>query len=337
MSADPSADPAPGEPRLLPHLLFFPVAAVFALYFTSLRFAKPEWGPCSLETLMAGQGFTPFQYRALLPWIIRWAADHLLPLPGISTPRGLAFVIEAGAVFLTLWVFRYYLGFFFRSAILRSLLALSLVFVLPYNYLLSRAYPFWLVYDMPALLFFTLGIVLLYRRRWVLYYPLFALATVNRETTCFLTVIYLLTAVGRERLGRVAAHGVAQFAVWAGIKLFLYRLYADNGGAGLYLRNAATNIHTLTQDPGSWVIILSSMGFIWFPVAVFWRRVRDAFVRRALWSGPLFLLLMFRMGNLPEVRIYAEMIPVFLPAYLLILADLIRRAEPLSAAEAGRF
>ena len=168
---------------LLAHVLFLVVAGAFSYYFASLYFAKPEWGPCSLATLIQGKGNTPFQYRALVPWIVGWAARHVLPLPGIGTPQGLAFVIEIASTFALLVAFRYYLGFFFRGAALGTLLAFSLVLVLPFNYLLPLHYPFRLAYDIPSVLVFTLGLILIYRRSWLWYYILFVVGTFNRETT----------------------------------------------------------------------------------------------------------------------------------------------------------
>lgn len=301
------------------HIMFWAVAILFAYYFASLRFAKPEWGPCSLEMLAAGKGNTPFQYRVLVPWIVQWASLHVLPLPGIGSGRGLAFVMEIACTLCLVAAFRHYLGYFFTDLLTRVLLTFSLMLVLPFNLIIPRIYPFWLVYDVPAVLFMMLGLILIYRRRWWLYYPLFALATLNRETTCFLTIIYLLTSFDKDRPLRLASHAIAQGAIWLAIKFWLGHLYADNPGAGFALKNVATNVHTMTTDPACVLVLLSSLGFLWLPVILFYRRIGDVFVRRTCLVTPVFLLGMSMVGNLPEIRLYAEMIPVILPAFLLIL------------------
>lgn len=301
------------------HIMFWAVVALYAYYFASLRFAKPEWGPCSLEMLAAGKGNTPFQYRVLVPWIVQWASLHILPLPGIGTGRGLAFIVEIGCTFGLVVAFRRYLAFFFPGLLSRTLLTFSLLLVLPFNLVIPRIYPFWLVYDVPAVLFMTLGLILIYRRQWWTYYPLFVLATLNRETTCFLTLIYLLTAFDRDRPAKLAAHAVAQAGIWLAIKIGLSHLYADNPGAGFAVKNLMTNLHNMTTDPGCVLVTISSLGFLWLPVLLFYRRITDDFVRRACLAAPIFLLAMFLVANVPEVRLYAEMIPVILPAFLLIL------------------
>lgn len=317
----------------LANILFLSIAVAFSWYFASLRFAKPEWGPASLAEMMKGTANTPFQYRVLVPWTINWFTEHLLPLPGIGTPRGLAFLIEMLCTFLLVVAFRHYLGFFFKNVLTRTLLSLTLIMVLPFNFLLSRLYPFWLAYDMPSMLFIMLGLILIRQRRWPLYYALFLVATFNRETTCFLTLIYLVTAFGKDRIGRIAMHCAAQFVIWFSIKHALSVLYATNPGAGMGLNKLADNLRALrgvipveglsypTFQPGVFAIMASSMAFIWLIVIIYFRLIEDDFIRKACLVTPLFFLVMLKTGNLPEVRIYGDMIPVILPAFLLILKE----------------
>jgi hypothetical protein len=312
---------------LVVNTLFVLVALLFSYYFASLRLAKPEWERCSLDVMVAGTANTPFQYRVLVPWIVGWFADHLLPLPFIRTPRGLAFLIEIGSTFFLLVSFRRFLGFFFANPGLRTLLSLTLLLVLPFNFLMPRMYPFWLVYDMPSLLFFTLGLILIHERRWVLYYPLFLAATFNRETTCFLTLIYMFTAAGKDKPGRITLHCLAQFLIWMAIKQTLGHLYAANPGAGLAVFNIGTNVREILLHPQILIQLASSIGYLWLPVMLYWPLIGNAFLKRACLVGPVFLVAMALIANLPEVRIYGEMIPLFLPAFLLILKELFK-SEP---------
>ena len=96
----------------LANAMFFTIAALFAYYYAWLRFAKPEWDPASLDAIRRGVAQTPFQYRVLVAWAINWIEAHLLPLPFVSTPRGVAFLIEIGATFFLLTAFRRYMRFF---------------------------------------------------------------------------------------------------------------------------------------------------------------------------------------------------------------------------------
>ena len=175
--------------------VFACAAAVFAVHFGSMRVARGEWDKIPLEEIIAGRSITPFQYRILVPWILGLAERFLLPLPGIGSVRSLAFLVEVASIFLAALAFRLYLGAVIRKPAAASLLSFLFLAILPFNYGPHNAWGFWLVYDIPSLLLFTLGLYLLYREMWLLYYPLFILATFNRETTCFLTIIFALAAL----------------------------------------------------------------------------------------------------------------------------------------------
>lgn len=330
---------------LVANLMFLTVAAAFSWYFASLRFAQPEWGPASLQEIMNGTANTPFQYRVLVPWIANWFATHLLPLPGIGTARGLVFLIEIASTFFLLVAFRYYLSFFIPDLRARTLMTFFLIAVLPFNYLISRLYPFWVVYDIPSLLFLMLGLILIHQRRWPLYYALFVVATFNRETTCFLTLAYLFTAFGKEKFSRIAAHCAAQFVIWYAIKHFLFVLYASNPGAGMGLDKLGDNLCALLgiiwgepSVPGGaphrvfhpvvWAVMGSTVAFTWIPTLIYYRQIRDEFVRRACLVVPFFFLIMLYTGNLPEVRIYGDMIPFIFPAFLLLLKETMVSGNP---------
>ena len=299
--------------------VFVLVAAAFAYYFASIRLVRGEWDKVPLEALIAGRALTPFQYRALVPWVLGILQDHVLPLPGLGSVRAVAFVFESGAIFLLLLTLRLYLGCFVRDRSQCSLLSLVFVLVLPFNYSLSNMWTFWFVYDMPSVLFFTIGLVLLYKRRWLPYYAVFVLATFNRETTCFLTLIYALTAWGKDGKARIAGHVLLQAAFWFAIKLVLLQLYRTNPGAGLSLNNVASNLRGLAQEPVRIAVLLSSLGYTWLPVLVLHKRIPDPFLRRACLAGPAFLAVMLVSGNLAELRIYGEMLPVFVPAFLVAI------------------
>jgi hypothetical protein len=241
---------------------------------------------------------------------------------------------------------------------------------------------FWLWYDMPSLFLFMLGLLLLYEKKWWLYYPVFILATLNRETSCFLTLIYAVTisltpalfpkgrgcrggspspqpsplrgegaedrrlfsssglvgegaedrlfsspsplgGEGRGEGGKwrpYLAHITVQFAIWLAIKLFLSHLYAGNPGVGTSMNNTVSNFKVLVTQPQMVLVLLSSIAYLWIPVWLYFGSIKNLFVRRACLVTPLFFAVMFVSGNLPELRIYGEMIPVILPAFLLIVA-----------------
>ncbi len=303
------------------------VATILSYNFVLYRFELNGENPkAAFNQLVAGAAATPFQYRALVPWLVRGLAR--LPLFETAPLLGLLRLIEFVSVVGLAFAFRAYLSLFFRDARLTAVLALSLFYVLPFNfYRATNFYP----YDMPSLLFFTLGLYFLYRQNLKWYYPLLVIASLNRETTYFLVLIYLITALGRQPLRTVARHAAVQSLLWLGIKTFLYWLYAGNPGFGLIEVQFWNNFGRLAE-PAALLLFLSNWGFVWVPVAVAPGLIGDAFVRRSLWVIAPFFAIMSVAGVITELRIYGELIPVLLPAFWLIVRSLFT-AGPRAAAE----
>src|SRR3990172_7183486 len=215
-----------------PARIVFLVTAWFAAYYFVLcRFAfNSVHHQATPAMLVSGTAYKPFQYRALVGWVVGLFSSAF---PGIPLPTWFR-LAELFSVFFLLVAYRSYIALFIKDEILASLLSFFMLYVLFFNYLLYPNYPVWFPWDMPSVLFFTLGLTLIYRRRWALYYPLFILATFNRETSCFLTVVYLLTAIKKDPAGTVALHFSAQLLIWVAVKSFLFLLYAGNPGWELF-------------------------------------------------------------------------------------------------------
>jgi hypothetical protein len=80
---------------------------------------------------------------------------------------------------------------------------------------------------------------------------------------------------------------------------------------------------------GNWPLFASSMGFLWIPVLFYYRRIKNEFLQRSLWVVfPLFAGMMF-VGNIYELRIFGELLPIFLAAFFLILFDLLKASPAL--------
>jgi hypothetical protein len=265
----------------------------------------------SPETLVAGLGATPYQYRALLPWIVRAALDAGLIDP--SRQLALFVAIEALAWFLLAFAFRRFLRLFVDDRGLATTAALSVYAILPFNYFGQVYFP----YDVPSVLLFTIALTALYEQRWPTYLIVLAVATLNRETSIFLTVISIWVLVGACPWRKVIALASAQAVLWVAFKLALWFIYQENrrSGSGLFDFQLLVNIATILEVPGKILVALATWGAIWIAVAAWYRRIHDPFLRRALWSVPVLIAAMFVVGFVLEVRIYGEMLPILLAAF----------------------
>jgi len=280
----------------------------------------------------------PYQFRILVPYLARLLL-HLNIWP-FDSPGHVARALETLATLAALLAFRWYVSLFIKSRPLVLGSSLILLLVLPFQYLFPRILPVLFCQDLPSVAFFTIGLACLYKQKWAVYYPLFVLATLNRETTCFLTVVYLFVRLGRDKPARIAAHVLIQLAIWIGERWLLAQCFASNGGPAngydngldIYLYEDAGLSHlrdnlryfTLANLP----FFLSNIGFLWVVVAIGYRRIPDLFVRRSvLVSLPMFAGMMV-VGTISEIRIFGELVPVFSAAFLLLLETSMRNARP---------
>ncbi len=306
--------------RLRINLIFLCAAIILCLYFTQMRLAlNITFEGATPERLVEGSAPYIFQTRILIPLLVR----GLLALPFVP-PESLDTVfmaIELLALILLLYAFRTYLQLLFKDLLTSSILAFTIFYALPFNYFFN----FWYPSDIPSVLFFTLGLIMLYRRKWILFYPLLAIATINREVTLFLVFIYVVTSLGRRPLDRIALHTIAQLVVW-GIARYLAIELAGKSASGLLYLNLTGNIANLRRlTVLLWIPV--SGGMTWLLALIGNRSIKDMFVRRALLVIFPWVAVMFLVASVKELRIYGELIPVTLPAALLVLQSLLRAGQ----------
>ena len=310
------------------NFVFALVVLVLSYQFAQVRFAANQfYGFATPEMLAAGTAWLPFQFRPLVPWLAGWLGS--LPLRSGPSVLGWYKIIELVSTVALCYATRHYLSLFIPDDRLTALWTGALFYVLPFN----LTFTFWYPWDVPSLLFFTLGLILLYRRDWKWYYPLFALATLNRETTALLTLVYLATTVGRAPRRQWLGHAALQAALWLALRLLLFALYGRNPrlGYGLFELKLFNNLDWLLQ-PGIVLALLRNWGLIWVPVVLWPRFVSDPFVHRALLIVPLMMFGLGFVGVVHELRIYSEAVPLLLPALALVVQGLYqsRRGAPPS-------
>ena len=73
-------------------------------------------------------------------------------------------------------------------------------------------------YDLPQVFLFTWGLLLLAKRRWRSFYPVFALGAFSKETTLLLVVIHILGHASKMPARLLMGHATAQLAVLAAVR-----------------------------------------------------------------------------------------------------------------------
>jgi len=253
----------------------------------------------------------PFDFRMLMPALI--VSTRAL-LGGKPSVLSVFHVYDVAAIVGAVYALRR-LAFLAlndrREALLTSL---ALPFVLACHFVAPRLFPFWYAWDMSTVFFVTVLLVLVRERRWLVFYPLFVLATYNRETTFVVSMVYAFTALGRERWWKLGAHVVAQGALWFGVKQTLLVNHAIGAKVMTYYRPNWENNLEYLRGPVNYLWFASCFAGAWLVLLLCWRWQRDVWSRRALWVVPIYAALMFRAANWVELRIWGELIPIVLVA-----------------------
>jgi hypothetical protein len=300
-------------------------ALVYSVWFTEARFAVHGTRERLGDHLSPPPG-KPSRHRVLTALAARalaasssttgarGSAAGAAPAP---TPHALeeAFRrIELIATFLLALAFWYYLALVLGSETEAALLAPVLFAVLPFHYLIPHKGLYFTPFDVPGVMFFTLGLALLRAENWAALYPVLALGMLNRETMAFLPVVWLLVALGRRPAVQYLAHAAGQVGVVVGVKWALARTVGGN----LIEIHFAHNLEVLT-DPTHVPLLASAAGFLWVPLLLVWRRIPDDFARRSTLVAVPFVAGMIAVGQVLELRIFGELVPIVLAAYLCAL------------------
>lgn len=302
------------------------LAAIFAYYFTlnhTLREVDfPNAPEYSFPAAFAGTAATPFRYRVLVIWIINGLLRVLPRSAGVSSPWEVMVPIETATMLALLVVLWCWLGAWSEQIYPKSIGMVLSVNALIITYLGSTKLSHFYWYDIPSVLFFTAGLLAIKRNRLTLFYPLFVLATLNKETSCFLSVAFLALRWQRGRRA-AASHVAAQAVLWFGIKAIL-SYGAGQGAASTFWWALPRNVQALgSLKEYDVLLLLSTLGFLPVVTLALWRFVEDRDARRLALVALPFVGGMFLVGWVEEVRIYGELLPVLLPASVLGINGLV--------------
>jgi len=286
------------------------LALAFSAYYLGHTVVMNEADP---RLLAEFRGHRPYQLRILMPFLAHWSAHFTgLDLVRCYQILALGFSVALFAVFgayLRVWCAP-------RAA---RWLALTVALPLFAFYSHRWFYP----YDVPAIFFATLGLLLMAQRRFAFYLLVFTLATLNRETSAFLILIWVLALRdgAPHPLTRRVFWGilVAQIGIWLTIRLVLSHLFAGNAGATFELQwsNNARDLlaywNYVDFELGAATLMLIGLWFLGWAT----RRYQPAFLCRARGAFWPFMGLMSIVGVLVETRIYGELIPILLAPALI--------------------
>lgn len=286
--------------------LYAGLALLFSYFYLEINHPYPGATPKRLAYFDAE---VPYQFRVLVPAIARLVWE-ITGAPFDAIYFGILFASTTALLF----AFRAYVALFVPAPAVASFsAALLILHPLTWNTSTISPWPLWYPSDIPGILLFQLGLIALARDRLAVYYAIFALASLNRESSCFLAFVFLFTRIGVRPARGIAAHIGAQAALWLTIKLALQLVFDGQPGSlvdVMLRRNLLILEHLAVLDWGpSHTAIFTVFGGIHGLILLAWRG-QPAFLKRSLWVLAPFVAGMSVVGNLDELRIYGELIPV---------------------------
>ncbi|MBN2301803.1 MAG: hypothetical protein JXN60_04735 [Lentisphaerae bacterium] len=303
------------------------VGTVFLAYslclaWTLTQRVMTEFDWSMLQQICEGSAPTPFQYRILVPLLMN-ASDYAVQSvtgykPDIKT---LALLFTMVATLLYIAGGRMMLFAVFGRTRQIDAYSFLLCLMLPFACVLPFQ-RYYYISDIPAIALFCWGIFLIYREKYPAFYLVYAIATLNRETSCFLTIIFLMARWMPGQRTRTLKHCIAQGALWLAIKAALWVIYfgniTDYANIGGFCRlTVINNLRSLIQAGDTlpalvWAQLLTAFGGLWVPLILHFRNIDTQFVRRSLLVLPVYLFAMTFVGCLYEIRIFGELIPIIL-------------------------
>ena len=309
------------------------LASTVLVVFLSLAEINSQPGS-RFEEVMAGTAQRPFQYRILVPQLVR--------LLEAMTPNAMRQLIQASAgpfqasldhAFITDPVVGLYLVLILFAALVAYRLA--------FRYLASTFYPeraelasfvallaiialfrYGYFYDFTSLLFGTLLFAFMFRAHWIAYMATFVLACLNKETSIVFVGIFavcLWKAMDRKMyLGLIAA----QTMIWAAVRLATMTAYAENPGGDAFWY-FDFNLKAYTRLGPSAAIAATALAALF--VLVLWRFTQKPRpLRLSLVGLPPMFVLFLSFGYPYEFRVFYEVLP---PVLLLAMHSLLRTPD----------
>ncbi len=313
-------------------LVYMAVAAV-PMVVGVFRPGMNYYHKAKVADMVYGRAHQPFVRRQLVPVMVRggaalmpaamrgqleerFAKSELVKRLGWDAEYAgefvAAIILMYGAMLGFLLVLRLFLVQFFELSGIKSHgVALATGLLLPATFC-GVLY----IYDFSQLLLFTTGALLMGQRRWGLFYPVFILGCLNKETTILLPVVFALYHGWRTLRWENLRHFLGQMALGLAMALMLSWLFQGNpGGAAEW--HLERNLHLSLSGLG-WARLI----ILIVVVALCLVRILKApvFLRRGwLATMPILLVATLFLGYIDELRDYYEALPFAVGLILLTL------------------
>jgi hypothetical protein len=298
--------------------LVFAVSLIFTKYYFLLT--NEYYAPAYSSTIAEYKADKVFQKRFLVPVTAKYISafsfltfDHSLKsITAIST---FTLIASFGFLIKTL-----------NPLIKSNYWSLFILIPVVWNYMVINS--IYHAYDIPSLAIFCVGLVLFLKKKYVLFYIVFICGTLNRESTCFITIsIILLTCSLSIRKNfhnlirenrQLIKHTFTQFVLWITITNFVTHMIQSNPGL-TYEQTLSMKhfLYNMIMNQPSWPYLnpedflenprcfLTLFAGIWVLIPFVWSYIQLK-QKILLLLIPIYLVPAIMYANLMETRVYHE-------------------------------
>jgi hypothetical protein len=329
--------------RLIVLLLLYSTVASFTvsefIRYPGLASVRPEMGGEDFfGDMVYGRAPQPFVSRVLVPWLIQAAVAVTPPAARsqmeesvrrsltkdgrpvwlyqypfeFTVAKNILLLFTIGFAFALWWLARLTLDV---PAPAMDVIPIVTLFALPGLYGYGG-----MLYDLPALCLFTLGLALIAARRFWLYAVVFAACVLNKETGLLLALVWAVSEARKLRLRQLALGVCLQVGFWLVVRGALFWYFRNNPGEPIAL-HLFRNVQVLAV-PGNWFLfrpvtewLVLPRGFnlfyvLGFIASLFALKRAPQFLKSACWVVLPVLVLTWLFGNVDEMRVYYEILPI---------------------------
>jgi hypothetical protein len=327
------------------------LAALFAFAYLQSAYLLPQSQVSFHARLMTT---SPFVYRLLIPYSL----GLILPTGWLDSDS-LKYAFAFASVFLTLYLMPSYArrmcGLVLSGPSVMGLQLLAMV-VLVSHFCLPRPFMFYYIYDLPAIVFYLAAFLLLTRQARRLSWSGVAfllLASLNRETVV-IALFHALAwhvAQGPSHRAAVSTGGASRWAAYKPVLLqsavavalmVLLRgvvshvIQAAGDGSAAFMERDQIRVlinikRVLAYDFHARALLFFGCGAVaWLPWGVRrWPRE----LKLVAWASVVPMGILLVVGNMVELRIYSEFVPVLALGLHLTLARFFGKFRGEPAAE----
>jgi len=228
-----------------------------------------------------------------LGWETQYLPEYIIALGlALGSLIGFAFVFE-----------RFYSSLYETYDVVTNALPTLAVLCLPPFFDVGTHY----IYDFPSLLLFTMGLLLMQKRKWTLFYPVFIIGCLNKETMVILLVGFVLLFYQRMSRRKMLLHVAAQLGIFAIVKGLAMYQYGANPGSSLEF-HLYRNIHFLLLP---YNVVTLIVGAVIIGLTVYDIKEKHILLRKMAWLIVPFAALMVVFGLVNEVRALYELFPIY--------------------------